>query len=221
MPALLFAVAASGFTPAAQAQNIDAGKPAAKLFSDSCSTCHRSPRGLAKGRFSLTLQWFLRDHYVTGPESAKALAECLGEASIRHPLPPSHAAKPKAKQGGAPKSETEAACGNAGAVMLVISIQSQVVHGHVGNSAAVYPMQAEGVSVAAVPITLLSNHPRYPTVRGRVLDAELVADLLRGVEERGLIDQARVARHRLSRLFLPTPKSLPTSSRVRVRKTPI
>jgi pyridoxine kinase len=76
--------------------------------------------------------------------------------------------------------------------MLVISIQSQVVHGHVGNSAALYPMQAEGVSVAAVPTTLLSNHPRYPTVRGRVLEAELVADLLRGVEERGLIEQAAV-----------------------------
>lgn len=39
--------------------------------------------------------------------------------------------------------------------MLVISIQSQVVHGHVGNSAAVYAMQAEGVNVAAVPTTLL------------------------------------------------------------------
>ena len=75
---------------------------------------------------------------------------------------------------------------------LVISIQSQVVHGHVGNSAAAYPMQADGVTVAAVPTTLLSNHPRYPTVRGRVLEAELVADLLRGVEERGLIAEARV-----------------------------
>jgi pyridoxine kinase len=72
--------------------------------------------------------------------------------------------------------------------MLVISIQSQVVHGHVGNSAAVYPMQAAGVSVAAVPTTLLSNHPRYQTVRGRVLEAELVADLLAGVEERGLVE---------------------------------
>ena len=74
--------------------------------------------------------------------------------------------------------------------MLVISIQSQVVHGHVGNSAAVPAMQAEGVNVAAVPTTLLSNHPRYPTLRGRVLEAELVADLLRGVEERGLVDEA-------------------------------
>jgi pyridoxine kinase len=76
--------------------------------------------------------------------------------------------------------------------MLVISIQSQVVHGHVGNSAAVHAMQAEGVNVAAVPTTLLSNHPRYPTLRGRVLEAELVADLLKGVEERDLVDEAAV-----------------------------
>lgn len=76
--------------------------------------------------------------------------------------------------------------------MLVISIQSQVVHGHVGNSAAVPAMQAQGVNVAAVPTTLLSNHPRYPTMRGRVLEAELVADLLKGVEERNLVDKAAV-----------------------------
>ena len=76
--------------------------------------------------------------------------------------------------------------------MLIISIQSQVVHGHVGNSAAVYPMQAAGATVAAVPTALLSNHPRYPTVRGRVLDAEFVSDLLLGVEERGLIERAAV-----------------------------
>ncbi|MCF8470622.1 MAG: pyridoxal kinase [Parvibaculum sp.] len=76
--------------------------------------------------------------------------------------------------------------------MLVISIQSQVVHGHVGNSAAVYPMQAEGVTVAAVPTALLSNHPHYPTMRGTILDAGLVADLLRGVEERGLPERAAV-----------------------------
>jgi len=76
--------------------------------------------------------------------------------------------------------------------MLVISIQSQVVHGHVGNSAAAYAVQAEGVNVAAVPTTLLSNHPRYPSLRGRVLETELVADLLRGVEERDLVDEAAV-----------------------------
>jgi pyridoxine kinase len=73
----------------------------------------------------------------------------------------------------------------------IISIQSQVVFGHVGNSAAVLPMQLAGLDVAPVPTTLLSNHPRYRTTRGKVLDAQLVADLLVGVEERGLVESAR------------------------------
>ena len=74
--------------------------------------------------------------------------------------------------------------------MNVISIQSQVAYGHVGNSAAVFPMQMHGIDVIAVPTTLLSNRPGYPTIRGRVLDSELVADLLRGIEERGAVDTA-------------------------------
>lgn len=72
----------------------------------------------------------------------------------------------------------------------VISIQSQVVHGHVGNSAAVYPLQALGFAVAAVPTALLSNHPHYPTIHGRTLEPELVAGLLRGVEERGWVEDS-------------------------------
>jgi len=76
--------------------------------------------------------------------------------------------------------------------MTVISIQSQVAYGHVGNSAAVFPMQMHGIDVIAVPTTLLSNRPGYPTIRGRVLDATLVADLLIGIEERGVVDGAQM-----------------------------
>ena len=76
--------------------------------------------------------------------------------------------------------------------MTVISIQSQVAFGHVGNSAAVFPLQMHGIEVIAVPTTLLSNRPGYPTVRGKVLDAQLVADLLLGVEERGALDTCRM-----------------------------
>src|SRR6266446_4141351 len=76
--------------------------------------------------------------------------------------------------------------------MTVISIQSQVAYGHVGNSAAVFPMQMHGIDVIAVPTTLLSNRPGYPTVRGRVLEAQLVADLLQGVEERGAVDTTKM-----------------------------
>jgi pyridoxine kinase len=77
-------------------------------------------------------------------------------------------------------------------MMNVISIQSQVAFGHVGNSAAAFPLQMHGIDVIAVPTTLLSNRPGYPTLRGRVLEAQLVADLLLGVEERGAVDSARV-----------------------------
>ena len=76
--------------------------------------------------------------------------------------------------------------------MTVISIQSQVAYGHVGNSAAAFPMQMHGIDVIAVPTTLLSNRPGYPTIRGRVLDAPLVADLLLGVEERGAVETCRM-----------------------------
>jgi pyridoxine kinase len=76
--------------------------------------------------------------------------------------------------------------------MCVISIQSQVAFGHVGNSAAVFPMQMHGIDVVAVPTTLLSNRPGYPTLRGHVLEAQLVADLLMGIEERGAVDTAKV-----------------------------
>src|SRR5215813_6970910 len=74
--------------------------------------------------------------------------------------------------------------------MNVISIQSQVAFGHVGNSAAAFPMQMHGIDVVAVPTTLLSNRPGYNTIRGRVLEAELVADLLLGIEERGVVERA-------------------------------
>src|ERR1700743_2630086 len=77
-------------------------------------------------------------------------------------------------------------------MMNVISIQSMVSYGHVGNSAAVFPMQMHGIDVVAVPTTLLSNRPGYPSLRGRVLEPQLVADLLAGIEERGAVDDARM-----------------------------
>jgi hypothetical protein len=61
----------------ANAQNLDQGKSSAKLFADSCATCHRSPRGLAKDRFNFTLYLFLKEHYASGPDSASALASYL------------------------------------------------------------------------------------------------------------------------------------------------
>lgn len=57
----------------ALAQQLDAGKPPGQIFSSTCSACHRSPRGLVKN-FPGSLPGFLRQHYTTGDEMARAMA---------------------------------------------------------------------------------------------------------------------------------------------------
>jgi mono/diheme cytochrome c family protein len=61
----------------ARAQNLDEGKSAAALFANGCAACHRSPRGLAKGRFRLTLFAFLQQHYSTSSSTAWELTSYL------------------------------------------------------------------------------------------------------------------------------------------------
>jgi mono/diheme cytochrome c family protein len=68
---------------AARAENLGAGKSGATLFAGSCATCHRSARGLAKGRFRLTLYLFLQQHYTASSDSASTLASYL--ASVDTP----------------------------------------------------------------------------------------------------------------------------------------
>ena len=62
---------------AARAEDLDQGKSAPRLFADSCVACHHTARGLAKGRFSLTLFMFLRDHYATNSSAAWSLTSYL------------------------------------------------------------------------------------------------------------------------------------------------
>jgi mono/diheme cytochrome c family protein len=81
----------------ATAQNLDRGKTGQKLFADSCSTCHRNPRGLAKGRFSLTLRYFLQQHYSSGPETAAALSDYLQSVDTPPPGKPHGNAKHSAR----------------------------------------------------------------------------------------------------------------------------
>lgn len=69
----------------------------------------------------------------------------------------------------------------------IVSIQSQVIAGHVGNAAAVPQMRAAGFTVAAVPTVLFSNHPGHGRFRGRATDPELVAELLQGIEDHGVL----------------------------------
>jgi mono/diheme cytochrome c family protein len=67
----------------AQPEDLDQGKSGAKLFAANCAHCHRSPRGLAKDRFSWTLSRFLQQHYTSGSASAEALTAFLQSVDTR------------------------------------------------------------------------------------------------------------------------------------------
>ena len=67
----------------------------------------------------------------------------------------------------------------------VLSIQSAVAYGHVGNSAAVFPLQRIGVDVLPVYTVNFSNHTGYGAWRGPLIEPSDVRDVITGVEERG------------------------------------
>lgn len=69
--------------------------------------------------------------------------------------------------------------------MNVLSIQSAVAYGHVGNSAAVFPLQRLGHEVWPVNTVNFSNHTGYGAWRGPALPAADVAAVVKGVAERG------------------------------------
>ena len=69
----------------------------------------------------------------------------------------------------------------------ILSIQSSVVYGHVGNSAAVFPLQRLGVEVWPINTVHFSNHTGYGSWGGAVLPTEVVEDVVRGLAERGVL----------------------------------
>ncbi len=79
--------------------------------------------------------------------------------------------------------------------MGILSIQSYVSFGHVGNSAAVFPLQRLGFEVWPIPTVVLSNHAGYETFPGTTLGPDTVAALIEGIE--------RVAAAKLARGLFP------------------
>ncbi|MBZ4486358.1 pyridoxal kinase PdxY [Microbacterium sp. cx-55] len=73
--------------------------------------------------------------------------------------------------------------------MKILSIQSAVAYGHVGNSAAVFPLQRIGVEVLPVYTVNFSNHTGYGAWRGPLIAPEDVAAVLLGIEERGVFGE--------------------------------
>ena len=73
--------------------------------------------------------------------------------------------------------------------MNILSIQSAVAYGHVGNSAAVFPLQRIGHEVWPVYTVNFSNHTGYGAWRGPMIPAADVADVIAGIDERGVLGQ--------------------------------
>ena len=71
--------------------------------------------------------------------------------------------------------------------MNILSIQSHVAYGHVGNAAATFPLQRLGVEVWPIHTVQFSNHTGYGVWTGKVFEASLITELVKGIAERGAL----------------------------------
>jgi pyridoxine kinase len=73
--------------------------------------------------------------------------------------------------------------------MNLLSIQSHVAYGHVGNAAAVFPLQRLGVEVWPIHTVQFSNHTGYGKWTGRVFDGGMIRELVQGIDARGVLGE--------------------------------
>ncbi|WP_405217334.1 pyridoxal kinase PdxY [Agrococcus sp. Ld7] len=71
--------------------------------------------------------------------------------------------------------------------MRFLSIQSHVAYGHVGNSAAVFPLQRMGHEVWPVLTVNFSNHTGYGAWGGPAIPAADVRAVVAGIADRGVL----------------------------------
>ena len=71
--------------------------------------------------------------------------------------------------------------------MNILSIQSHVAYGFVGNRAATFPLQRLGFDVWAVNTVQFSNHTGYGAWKGEVFSPEHVRSVVDGIDERGAL----------------------------------
>ena len=71
--------------------------------------------------------------------------------------------------------------------LVILSIQSHVVYGHVGNSAVVFPLQRIGCEVMALDTVQFSNHTGYPDWRGETFGPAMIDDCVAGIAARGAL----------------------------------
>jgi len=75
--------------------------------------------------------------------------------------------------------------------VAVLSIQSHVAYGHVGNSAAVFALQSLGIETWPVNTVRFSNHPGHDEFRGAREDPSVIRDVIQGIGERGVFRQCQ------------------------------
>jgi pyridoxine kinase len=68
--------------------------------------------------------------------------------------------------------------------MNILSIQSWVSYGHVGNASAVFPLQRLGAEVWSINTVQFSNHTGYGDWAGQVYTGQSVRDLVDGIAAR-------------------------------------
>ena len=73
--------------------------------------------------------------------------------------------------------------------MNILSIQSHVAFGHVGNAAATFPLQRLGIEVWPIHTVQFSNHTGYGSWKGRVFDAGMIREVVAGIEARGVLGE--------------------------------
>lgn len=72
-------------------------------------------------------------------------------------------------------------------VPRVLSVQSHVVSGYVGNRVAVVALQFQGFDVDFINTVSFSNHTGYPVFRGPILSKTQFLDIMDGLEQNDLL----------------------------------
>ena len=67
----------------------------------------------------------------------------------------------------------------------ILSIQSHVAYGYVGNKAATFPLQSMGYDVWPVNTVQFSNHTGYGKWQGIIFSKEHIGNVIQGIEDLG------------------------------------
>jgi pyridoxine kinase len=96
----------------------------------------------------------------------------------------------------------------------VLSIQSHVVSGYVGNKSATFPLQLLGCEVDPLNTVQFSNHSGYPVFLGEKLSQEAFTQVLKGLEENGLDqDYSHILCGKLENFSISTIRNLITKKK--------